>query len=131
MSDPRPAHGLGRAALAAVLLGVLLAGLATPLLGLVFELDSGVGCCSGGRCCCRHDEGPRPQGPCLTTGCGCERPETSTAAAPLRLDGVLPASALLPGPPWGRRAFGPASASPRPRPDEPLVPPPRRLLPAA
>ncbi len=127
MSEARPAHGLGRAAAAALLLGVLLAGLATPLLGLVLETGAGATCCSGGRCCCRKDDAPRPEGLCLSSGCGCERPETSTAAAPLRLEGLLPGCALLEGPRAGRRAFGPAEASPRLRPDEPLVPPPRPL----
>ena len=130
MSEPRPTHGLGRAAAAALLLGLLLAGLATPVLSLLFEADAAT-CCSGGRCCCRKDEGPRPEGPCLTTGCGCERPETSTAAAPLRLEGLLPGSALLLGPRCAWRAFLAGAESPRPRPDEPLVPPPRRLLPTA
>jgi hypothetical protein len=125
MSDPRPVHGLGRAALAAALLGVLLAGLATPLLGLVFEADAGAGCCSGGRCCCREDDAPRPEGPCLTAGCGCSRPETSTAAAPLRIEALLPALDPPACPEPGRRAFSAARGTPHSRPDEPLVPPPR------
>ena len=126
MSDPRPVHGLGRAALAAALLGVLLAGLATPLLGLVFEADGGATCCSGGRCCCRKDDAPRPEGLCLTSGCGCSRPETSTAGAPLRIEGLLPALVPLARPEPGRRAFCAARSAPHSRPDEPLVPPPRR-----
>lgn len=129
MSEARPTPGLGPAAVAALLLGLLLAGLATPLLSLVFEPIAG--CCSGGRCCCRQAEAPRSEGPCLTTGCGCERPESSTAAAPLRLDGLLPASAALAGPAWALRDFQPAAEGPGPRPDEPIVPPPRHLLPCA
>lgn len=124
MSEARPAHGLARAALSALLLGLLLAGLATPLLGLVFE--TGAGCCSGGRCCCRQADAPRPEGPCLTTGCGCERPERSTAAAALRLEGLVPVAVPLAGPEPVARAFRAGGAAPSSRPDEPLVPPPRR-----
>lgn len=126
MSDSRPTHGLGRAALAAALLGVWLAGLATPLLGLVFESGAGASCCSGGRCCCRQADAPRPEGVCLTSGCGCSRPETSTAAAPLRLEGLVPAAAPLAAPEPEGRAFRAEAARPDSRPDDPLVPPPRR-----
>jgi len=113
-------------ALAALCLGVLLAGDGLPLVaGLLADAPAAM-CGAAGRCCCAGTPGPADDGrPCLRRACGCGSAEEATLPLLLRAPALLPSTGA-------RAAPGPASALPRPsvarpagRSPEPSVPPPK------
>jgi hypothetical protein len=110
-------------------LGVLLGGLALPLLGLV--ADEPAPFCCRGRCCCAGEATREADGrPCLRARCGCGTPDAGVIVAPLRLEAVL-SPVVAPAPAEaGRRERLLAPPRPLDRPRQPLLPPPRRTLPA-
>lgn len=119
-----------RRSTAALGLGVLLGGLALPLLGLL-PADGPVPPCCRGRCCCTGEAAGDGDGrPCLRQRCGCGQGEAAVVAAPLQVEAVLPAAgALVPASPSAARGTaGTGRALERTK--APPVPPPRRLLPA-
>jgi len=115
---------------AALGLAVLLGGLALPLLGFALAGGPAPFCGSKGRCCCADEAAGADERTCLRRGCGCERPGEAVAGAPLRIEAVLPASALLATVPPYEARWATAAEQPLPRADAPPVPPPRRSLPA-
>jgi hypothetical protein len=120
-----------RAAAATLGLAVLLGGVTVPLLGLVLAGEPADFCRSRGRCCCSGETTDDGDGrPCLRVRCGCGQPDAAVIAAPLRLEAVLPVVAAPSGAEARRLEEGPPPASPLDRPQEPPLPPPRRLLPA-
>ena len=113
-----------RSAAAVFALTVLLGVLGLPLLGLADE--PGPFCCAKGRCCCAEAAAGADGRPCLRRGCGCERPDTTVAGAPLAFEAVLPATARLDRPEPRSLEGLAAPGSPLARPHAPPVPPPKR-----
>jgi hypothetical protein len=120
---------LARATVAALGLAVLAGATALPLLGL-FLADEPASFCCRGRCCCTGGGPNEGDGrPCLRASCGCGTPGAVVIAAPLQLEAVLPRVTTPLRARARRLAERLTSSSPLDRPGEPLLPPPKRLLP--
>ena len=119
-----------RSAAAVFALTVLLGGLGLPLLGLALADEPARFCCAKGRCCCAEPSAGADERPCLRRGCGCEQRDAVVTGAPTWFEAVLPATSrpARPEPLALERSLAPGS--PLARPHAPLVPPPKRSLPA-
>jgi hypothetical protein len=111
-------------------LSALLGGLVLPVASLVLARDPAPVCCSKGRCCCADDSVARDERTCLRRGCGCERGSHAASGEPLGAEAVLacPLPVAVAPPVQARWALTNEQPIARARP--PVVPPPRRSLPA-
>ncbi len=126
MTSPSP---LARAA-AVFGLSALLVGLVLPVASLVLVGDSAPRCCTKGRCCCANDSVAGDQRTCLRRGCGCDHAGEPVSGEPLGVDAVLPAPGRIAVAPPAELRWAPPDERPIARSRQPVLPPPRRSLPA-